>query len=346
MGPVTPLLAVVEAWRKAFPQDEFVWIGTRSGPERAAVEAAGIRFLHVPVFRLTRYPSVEWLTLPFAFVGSFLVAWFTLGRERPDMIASAGGYTAVPVVLCGWARGIPSWVHQQDARVVLTNRVCAPFAKCVTTAWEHLLSVLPPTKSKWIGNPVRPSVLEGKRDVAHERLGIDLRYPTVLAFGGGGGASWINRLMEEIGATIAEQANVIHITGRGKRADRLETIHKRYHAVEFLTDDMAHALKASTLVVARAGMGTLTELAALAKPAILIPIPGSMQEDNIARVRVADAAVVLAQDATGTGELKRAILELLADAARQKRLGTNLRRVLPTDVAEEMTRHVRAHCLK
>jgi len=275
-----------------------------------------------------------------------VVAWLTIGREKPDMIASAGGYTAVPVVICGSLKGVPSWIHQQDARVVLTNRLCAPFAKCVTVAWEHLVRSFPAGKTKWIGNPARPSVLAGKRDLAFERFGIDLRRPTVLVFGGGGGATWINHMMEDVGGAVAERANVIHITGRGKMTERLKRFGKQYHAVEFLTDDMAHALASATIVVARAGMGTITELAALKKPSILIPIPHSMQEDNAKRLAEANAAVILRQLQVGVGDFKLAVLNLLGDKKRQTDLGERLGAILPTEVAEKFARHARRHCLE
>lgn len=343
MGPVTPLLAVAEAWRRSDPSVEFVWVGTRRGPEREAVQAAGIRFLHIPVFRFNRHPSLEWLILPLQCLASLAMAWMTIGREKPDLIASAAGYTAVPLVWVAKLRGIPSWVHQQDAVNTLTTRLTAPLASCITVAWERLLSSFPKSKTDWIGNPVRESILEGKKDAAHEMFGIDLRLPTVFVFGGGTGAMWINHMMEEIGPSLMQQANVIHITGHGKLTAKLQNIGSRYHATEFLSEGMSDAYAAADVIVSRAGMGTITELSAWGKPSVLIPLPHSPQEANARILKDTQAAIVLEQETTTVGDLKAAILNLLEDTKRRDQVSRRIADVLPTDVAESLVRHVERH---
>jgi UDP-N-acetylglucosamine--N-acetylmuramyl-(pentapeptide) pyrophosphoryl-undecaprenol N-acetylglucosamine transferase len=342
MGPVTPLLAVAEAWRAKDPRAEFVWVGTRQGPEREPVRAAGIRFFHVPVARLTRYPSLEWVLLPIRLFMSFVMAFLILGRVKPDLIASAGGFTAVPVVLAGWLRRIPSWAHQPDADALLTNRLCAPFACLVTVAWPATLASFPKSKTVLVGNPVRAAIRQGQKGAAHERFGLDLRLPTVFVFGGGTGASWLNHLFAEIAAPLLERANVVHVTGEGKGVAGLEG-RKRYFAAESLSgEDMGHAFAASDVVLARAGMGTVSELAATRKAAVLVPIPASGQEANARQLKEAGAAVVLSQTSTTVGDLRAAVDGLLADPARRKELGERLSSLLQTDVADELVDRVSA----
>lgn len=345
LGPVTPLLAVAETWSALDPSVEFVWVGTRRGPERESVTQMGIPFFHLPVARLPRYPSLEWVLLPFRLVGAFAVAAVTLLHEKPDVIASAGGFTSVPLIVIGKLLGIPSWIHQQDAHPLLANRLSAPFAACATVAWKQDDTLFGARKTAWIGNPIRPSVLAGKKDEAHRIFGLQLDHPTVLVFGGGGGARWINEMMSEIGPWLATQANVIHVTGKGKLTDRLRTFGKRYHAVEFLTEEMAHALAAADVIVSRAGMGTLTEIAALKKASVLIPIPGSdAQQKNARHFHDAGAATVLAQGAVSVGDLKKAIHDLLADQKKAEEYGRKAHALLPTDVSEALIRHMMHTC--
>lgn len=345
LGPVTPLLAVAEAWKKIDPEVAFVWVGTRFGPERELIEEAGIPFLHIPTVRFPRYPTIEWVSLPFSMSAATVMAWLILGREKPDLIASAGGYTGVPFIITGWLRRIPSWVHQQDTGVTLANRMTAWMARCVTVAWEFLQRSFSPGKTDWIGNPVRESIKHGKRDKAYERFGLDLSKPTVMVFGGGTGAVWINTTMEAIGAELAMEANVIHITGPEKRTELLTNIGSRYTAVELLNrEDMAHAYAAADVVVARAGMATITELAALKKAAVLIPLPNTVQVLNAEILLEARAAVVCDQTVIGAGDIKLAVLALLADPDRRKLLGERMAEVLPTDVAGKMAEHVAEHC--
>ena len=337
MGPVTPLLAVVETWRKMDQEVEFVWVGTKNGPEREVVTETGMRFLYLPVVRLPRYVSLEWFLLPLRSILTIVKSIMILRYEKPDVIASAGGFTGVPLIIIGKIFGIPSWVHQQDAHPLLANRISSPFATMITTAWKESKKTFAKDKTTWIGNPVRPSMLHGKKDAAYKIFHLNLDKPTVLVFGGGSGAMWLNQMMQEVADWLAKEANVIHITGKGKMTDRLKSMGKRYFAVEFLTDEMANALAAADIVVCRAGMGTITELAALKKAAVLVPIPGAVaQQKNALHVKKAKAGIVLDQRKTSVGDLKKAIQDLLSDKAIRKEYGKSMHELLPTDVAEEI----------
>ena len=339
LGPVTPLLAVAEAWRAVDSTVEFAWVGTPNGPDRAVVEASGIRFVSIPVARLTRYPSVEWITLPFDLFRAARQSWGILKTERPSLVASAGGFTGVPLIVAARLLGIPSWLHQQDVRPILSSRLVVPFVSWISTAWESSLAAFPKGKSTWVGNPVRlTKTTEGLsvtllRQAAVRRFGLDPSRQTILVFGGGGGALFLNRLMETIGREVAETANVIHIVGIGKMTPALEAMGGNYVAVELLTEAMSDALAAADLVVCRAGMGTISDLAARGKAAVVVPLPNSPQEDNARVLEANDAAVVLREDATSPQEYLEAIRGLLRDEGRRRLLGESVRRLLRTDVA-------------
>ena len=346
MGPVTPLLAISESWKKKDLNVKFVWVGTKRGPERSVIEDEGIPFLYIPIARLTRYFSGEWLLLPFNFLRALILSWFILRRVKPDLIASAGGFTGVPIIFMAWLRRIPVWVHQQDVTPLLANRLVVPWVKLITVAWEKTLTSFPKNKTVWIGNPVRETILLGKKDRAYEIFNLDLSLPTVLVFGGGGGSTWLNHMFEEIGAWLETQANIIHVTGRGKIKRKLKYLGVRYHAYEFLTFEMAHALAASDIVVGRAGMGTISELAALHKPSVLIPLPNSPQEKNVELLKKIQAATILQQSTTTTGDLKKAIQDLLFDKSKQKEMANNLSQLLPTKINNDLVILVKKRCLK
>ncbi len=365
LGPVTPLLAVAEAWRAVDPSVEFVWVGTPNGPDRKVVEAAGVRFVSIPVARLTRYPSVEWLLLPVNLFRAARQSWKILKDEQPNLVASAGGFTGVPLVVAARVLGIPSWLHQQDVRPILSSKLVVPFATWISTAWESSLTSFPKGKSAWVGNPVRANgtkvplnsfprdvspastdfpgtlVPSCSREASVRRFGLDPSRQTVLVFGGGGGALFLNRLMETVGREIAETANVIHIVGIGKMTQALETMGDRYVAVELLTEAMSDALTAADLVVCRAGMGTISDLAARGKAAIVVPLPNSPQEDNARVLETGDAAVVLREDATSPQECLETIHGLLRDDDRRRSLGNNVRNLLRTDVAATLVDRLR-----
>lgn len=335
MGPVMPLLAVWESWREAEPGVEGVWVGTTRGLERTVVEGQGMVFLTLPVARWPRYPSVEWLTAPFAFLLALCKAARILSTHKPSLVASAGGYTAVPVVYAAKLMGVRVWVHQQDVEITKTTKLTVPFADLVTVAWERNRDDLG-DRVKLVGNPVRPSLLRGSRERAYEEFKISKHKPTVLVVGGGTGSAWINNAVDEVAGALTQEANVIHLTGRGKRIESKTSDH---HVREFVDGEMADALAVADVVVCRAGLSTITELVALSKAAVIIPLPDSPQQANADMV--ADASVVLAQQRTTPQPLLEAIRALLNDEPRRRDLGAKMHKKLRTNVADELVEMLR-----
>ncbi|HBK35049.1 hypothetical protein A2239_03265 [Candidatus Uhrbacteria bacterium RIFOXYA2_FULL_40_9] len=341
LGPVTPLLAVLETARKDDPTLESFWIGTAHGPEQELIASEKVIFYALPVARLPRYLSVEWILLPFRFLVALVKAWWILKKEKPSMIASAGGYTAVPVIVIAWFLGIPVWVHQQDVSPLLTNLLTAPFATVVTTAFEKSMKRFPQAITQHLGNPVRPSVLKGSKERAIAHFHLDPTLPTVLVFGGGGGASWLNHAFLSIGADLSKKANIIHLTGKGKMLEPLLDLGDHYHAQEFLKEEMADVLAVAELVITRAGMGTITELSALGKASIIIPLPESPQEANAKVIEKAGAAMVLFQEEVSAEEVKDAIFDLLQDQTKRQILSDKMRQLLPTDCAKTLLKQMK-----
>ncbi len=333
LGPVTPLLAIAEAWKKHEKDLEIVWVGTRNGPEKDLVrsEQFGAEYFSLPKARLPRYPSIEWIALPFRLLLGFIISSFILGLKRPDVVISAGGYTSVPIVIAAALFRIPRIVHQQDVDPLLTNRLVRKFSTKMTVSWKETLPFFEKEQAQLVGNPVRESILNGSVSVARNAFGLRKTKLTVLVFGGGTGATWINDRMEEIAKPLSEKANVIHVTGKGKLSYKLKKMRGDYHAVELLTDTFKDMYAVADVVVCRAGLGTITELSALKKAAIMIPLPKSPQESNI---RVLGNAVVALEESSATAEdLLREIESLLDHPARRKTLGDRMHNILRTDSA-------------
>ncbi len=334
LGPVTPLLAVVQTWKAQDSHVSFFWAGTSHGPEREVIKKAGIPFFEITVARLPRYLSLEWLFLPFVFLRALWQSWRLISDVKPDVIGAAGGYTSVPIVFVGWLRGIPSWIHQMDGEPLLSNRLLAPFATRITVTWPDTAHAFPASKTVVLGNPVRTEILEGSLEKAKEIFSLDPSLPTVLILGGGSGSRFINQIMVDVAPWLLERANVIHQVGKGKIMEGLKVLGERYHAVELLTDALPHAFAAADVVICRAGMGTLTELVALQKPTILIPLPDSPQETNAQKAKEAGGAIVIDQKVLGAFEVKQAIERLLNNRDERQVLRESLGKLFPTKVVE------------
>lgn len=330
MGPVTPLLAVWEAWKQTDANIEGVWAGTRQGPERPVIESKKIPFFVIPKARFPRHVSFEWLWFVFSFLRAFWVSIRLLQKQKPDLVASAGGYTAVPMVLAANLLGIRIWVHHQDVALTLTTKLTVPFADLVTVAWEQNRKDLG-DRVRLVGNPVRQSVLIGSKQQAYEVFNIDQQKPTLLVFGGGTGSAWINKTIDAIVPKLIDQMNVIHVTGHNKL---IQAQHSDHHVSGFLDEQMADAYTVADLIVCRAGLGTITELAALSKPAIVIPLPKSPQWANANAVK--DASVVLDQTNTDEDSLYETIVTHMQDVTTRSQLGEKMHHTLQTDVSEKI----------
>lgn len=335
LGPVTPLLAVVQAWREMDPDLNPIWAGTAQGPEQALIADEHIPFYIIPTFRLARHISPEWILLPFRMMSACWAAYRLLKQHRPAVICAAGGYTSVPLIWVGWLLGIPSWIHQQDVEPLLTNNLVSPLATLITTAFGRSTGDFPSEKVRFVGNPVRTSMLQGSKERAAQRFGLDPAKKTLLVFGGGGGAKWINVCMQRIAEEVLPSLNIIHVTGRGKR------INVPYPTYELLVgDEMADAFAAADIVISRAGMGALTELAALSKATIVIPLPKSPQELNAGLIEQMGAGVVIHQR-QGHAAVAQSVQELVLDDDLRTRYGMKMHETIQTNVAKDVIREIK-----
>lgn len=334
LGPVTPLLAVATEWRKREPEVKISWVGTPAGPEKVLVQSAKIDFwsLAAPKFDRTRIWKLP--AVPFLMLWSCVKAFQLLGELQPDLVMSAGAYVSVPVVWMAKLRGIPVWVHQLDVVPGLANKLMAKVATKISVTWSESLPSFPAAKTEVVGAMARKFVKAGEQQMARERYGFDANKPTVLAMGGGTGAASLNEMMAIIAPELLKKANVLHLTGRGKMLGSLAEVGEHYVAVEFLNEGMADAYAVADVVVARAGMGTIAELAALGKPSVLVPIPESHQLANAKALTDRQAAVAVTYLTPQT--LMQAIERLLNDEKQRQELAHNIRSVFALNADERI----------
>ena len=312
-GSVTPLLSVANELNKKIQGNvDFLFIGTKKGyPERVLVERSEMEYHGIHSGKLRRYFAWQNFLDPFKIILGFFESLFILLKYRPDVIFSAGGFVSVPLIWAGFFLGIPTVIHQQDIRPSLSNKLTSCLAKKITVSFKKSLNDFPKTKTILTGNPVRKEILLGNKERAIKRFNLERNLPTILVIGGGTGAEKINQLIFSIIPQLVEFCQVIHLTGKDKLSRFAGSrtagkINSRYHSYEFLTEEIADAYAAADLVISRAGMGVLTELAVLAKPAIIIPIPQSHQEAN-ALYFAKNKAIILLNQAEGAEELRRSV---------------------------------------
>jgi UDP-N-acetylglucosamine--N-acetylmuramyl-(pentapeptide) pyrophosphoryl-undecaprenol N-acetylglucosamine transferase len=334
-GSATPILAVAAELKRRDPDVELLYVGTMGGPEAALVADEGIRYVGVPAGKLRRYWDVENVTD----IGRVaLGVGRSLGhvrRFRPAVACGAGGFASVPPLAAAGLCRVPVLIHQQDVVPGLANRLLVPFARRITVALPETLAAFPRRRTVLRGNPVRRRVLEADPAEAVRRLDLDPALPFLLVTGGGTGALGLNRIVARAAPRLIEHVQVLHLTGRGRSVPTPD-LGPRYRQRELLVEEMPHALAAATVVVSRAGMGTLSELAALGKPAIVVPMPDSHQDANASAFAKAGAAIVFQQHDLSPDLLAATVRDLVEDGDRRRSLGEAVRTVMPADAAAKI----------
>jgi UDP-N-acetylglucosamine--N-acetylmuramyl-(pentapeptide) pyrophosphoryl-undecaprenol N-acetylglucosamine transferase len=244
-----------------------------------------------------------------------------LKETRPDVAVGGGGFASGPVVAVAAASGVPGLALEADAHLGVANRLLRPFVRrfCLSFPIEGLV----PPRYVVTGRPLSPGQIDATPEQGREVFDLRADRPVVLAFGGSQGAQSINRACVDAFGGKELDFQLVHVCGprnadqvRRELEDRGERF-ERYRLVPY-TDRLAAAMAAADLVVARSG-GSVAELAALGKPAVLVPYPHATadhQRKN-AREMVAGGAAVLVDDAELSGAvLERVVAELLGDRER------------------------------
>ncbi len=335
-GSVSPLLAVKKSLEKHSVNWAFVWVGTRNGVEREMIkQEKNISFVSIPSGKLRRYFSWRNFVDPFKLIIAFFCSVYLLFKKKPDLVLSAGSFVSVPVAWAAWFFRVPVLIHQQDLRPGLANKLMAPVARVVTVAFASSLKDYG-AKAKHIGNPLEIDPGQGGGGTG---FALDPDSPVILITGGGTGSLAINSLVEENIDDLLEIGQIFHITGRDKKV-----LNKRsgYFVFPFLErESMFEIIRRADVVVSRAGLGSLTELSFLGKPSILIPLPGTHQEDNAQEFKNHEAALVLDQRKLSGEEFKNSIKSLVEDESRRRELSQNIQGVVKPGAEREMLSIIR-----
>lgn len=368
-GHVGPALAVVQTLRGMAGETTpvFQYVGSAQGIEKRLAEEAGIPFVGVQSGKLRRSSRLLGL-LSAKNLGDLLRVPLGIGQSlsavrhfRPDVAFSTGGYVSVPPAVAAAITGVPVLTHEQTVTIGLANRIAARFATRIALSFEGALEELPPgqrAKAFVSGNPVRAEVFAGDRARAIPRFGFapeDDSLPAVYVTGGAQGARVLNRAVETVLPDLLAICRVLHQCGRQPEGseqdfDRLQfaagalppDLRRRYHFARFINqDEIGDAYALADLVVGRSGAGTVTEVCALGKPAIfvpLVPTSGDEQTRNARRSLDAGAAVLLSNADCDGPRLLEEIRALIADPARRTAMGRAARTLARPDAAGDLAR--------
>lgn len=336
-GHIYPALAVAEGLKARVPDIEILYVGTEQGMESKIVPRAGLDFQTVDVSGIDRSSMLKASKSLAKLPRSFFQGWDVVRAYRPDIILGTGGYVSFPVVLAGTLIDCRTYIHEQNAVLGLANRNLARRVNGVLLTFEEAAAGLKAPLVKVTGLPVRPEVLRASPGEARAKLGIRNDIFTLLVFGGSLGAASINRAMVDFMARcqqedmqviwVAGEANCEELEGTLQDKIDIKGMKCRLQLLPYI-HNMPEVMAAADLTVSRAGASTLSELAIIGLPAILVPYPYAAEnhQEKNARAWVAKKAVELIIDEFLDGDtLYKKVMELKRNPVRLQQMSTNLK---------------------
>ncbi len=306
-GHVFPALAVADSLLEQGWQVS--WLGTQKGLESRVIPENGIEIDWLSVAGVRGKGLVSKITAVAMLFKSCVQALNILRRRKPDVVLGMGGFVAGPGGLMAKLLGIPLIIHEQNRVPGTTNRLLARMANQVLEAFPGSFNKT--YKAKCTGNPLRKQFLTAlESNSSHS--GQSAR---ILVVGGSQGARILNEVVPEAIAELND-VQVKHQTG----AAMCEQVKSRYQAlgidaeVHAFIDDMVSAYQWADIVICRSGAMTVSEVAAMAVPAIFIPLPGAIDDHQMANARYltdAGAGQILMQKNLNAKSLAEQITQVL-----------------------------------
>ncbi len=353
-GHINPAAALARLFQEREPGCKVLFVGADGGMETRLVPKEGFEIETVTITNFRR-------SLTPAAIGHNFKTLLNMGKSKkqanaildrfqPDLVVGTGGYASYPVVNAAAARGIPTAVHESNAVPGLTTKALSKVVDKVMVGFEESRAHYEdPSKVIVTGTPVRGAFFQYNRKEARAKLGFDDGKPLVLSVWGSLGAEVMNAEMVEcIALEYAHNAPFHHIHGAGRdyqsvldglSAKGVDVNARPEIDVREYIYDMPLVMAAADLVLCRAGASTIAEVAAIARPSVLVPSPNVVADHQTKNARVlanAGGAILLPEGESSGEKLYTLIDSLMKDEKRRKDMSRALQEMAVPDAAEQI----------
>ena len=355
-GHVNPAVGVADLLREIMPDCGILFIGAEGKMETELVPREGYEIRTIPISNLSRSLSPEGiahnLKAAEELVRSIPAAKRILREFKPDVVIGTGGYVCYPVLTAAARLGIPSMVHESNAEPGLTTKMLENKTDRIMVGFEEARrNYRHPDKVVVTGTPVRLDFTRWEKAAARKELGIAPREQLVVSVWGSLGATEMNKTVAAMIALAMKDRPFRMVHSAGKRGiEDMERCLRETHGLSGWNEaglevrdyiyDMPRLMAAADLVLCRSGASTLAELAAMGKPALLVPSPNVVnnhQEKNARVLEHAGAARVLLESDATPETLYENLRDLLSDRERLSEMARNMRALAVDDATEKIT---------
>ncbi len=342
-GHLFPAIATAQEFQRQLPGTEVLFVGTRRKMDSGSLEVYGFTSRSILSYGVKGKNIIQLVKALAALPLSYVQAVRILREFKPDVVFGVGGYVTGPVVAAAKSIGIPTIIHEQNSVPGLANRKLGRIVDRICLSLPGSAQYFPEHKTVHTGNPVRKKILDLlKKDRRGEGAATK---QTILVLGGSQGASGVNRLVVDAFLSpeynLFSKINLIHQTGENDLKMVIDSYREagvRVNVKPFFTK-MEKVYERADFLVSRAGATTLSEIAVLGKPAILIPYPHAADDHQTknAEFYVQGGGAKMYQEKELTGSiLAQQILELVSDETRLEEMGQAMQELSWPDAPEKI----------
>lgn len=308
-GHVTPNIALFPALRAE--GYEIHYIGSFDGIEKKLIEDFDVPYYGISTGKFRRYFDPKNFSDPFRVMKGFFEARKILKHIKPDVVFSKGGFVSVPVVRAAASLKIPCIIHESDMTPGLANKLCIPVSRKICCNFPETFDMLPPEKAVLTGSPIREELSTGNKEVGLAFCCFNHEKPVIMVMGGSQGAAAVNQAIRDALPKLLEKYQVVHLCGKDKMDNLLLTV-PGYKQFEYIKEEMKDLLAMADLVISRSGANAISEILALRKPNILIPLPSGRGDQllNADSYEAQGFSIVINEDDLTTKLLLQKVEEL------------------------------------
>lgn len=352
-GHINPALAVVGRLRELMPESEFLFIGAEGKMETELVPREGYKIEALKITNISRGKSLEAVRHNIETLHNVAVSTREAKRImrefKPDAVIGTGGYVCYPVLTAAHEAGIPTCIHESNAVPGLTTKLLAERVDRVMVGFEDSKAAYHHPERVFVtGTPVRGEFAAYDKVTAKNELGLDENTPLVVSVWGSLGAAHMNNVVSELIALLDTEPKfkLIHSVGSmyyerfmKKLNETAPDYRQRGVDVRKYIYDMPRVMAAADVIMCRAGASTLSELAYMGKPVIIVPSPNvtnNHQEKNARLLEKAGGAKVLLEGEFDAASLLAQLNELLGNEAELAAMSAAMRSLAVPDATDKI----------
>lgn len=346
-GHIFPAISIANTLRSRFPETEILFVGALNRIEMEKVPEAGYRIIGLPVAGFRRRLSFENISFFWKLIKSMRMSRRIIREFRPDVAIGVGGYASGPILKAAASAKIPLIIQEQNSYAGITNRILSKSADVICVAYEGMDRFFPFEKIILTGNPVRQDIvqLSATKEDARKFFGLDPGLKTILILGGSQGARTINLSLLKSLEKLPPNIQILWQCGKlyyHQMEQSLKTSGTQNIILKEFIREMDNAYASADIIISRAGAGTISELAVVGKPVILVPSPNVAEDHQTqnALSLVNKGAGILVKDQEAEDKLVDIAVELLQNEVEMQKLSENLGKLAIRDSSERIVTEI------